>query len=64
MSWEGVISLGAHRKPVCWTIHIRQGWDGELAVYVKDIADDARSRKAAIAALRRAADLIEDDNGT
>lgn len=59
MSMFGVLSLAAHRKPVCWTVHIRQGWEGELAVSVEDIADDPRSRAAAAEALRRAADLIE-----
>ena len=59
MTWEGVISLAARRKPVCYTVRIRQGWEGELAVFVEDIADDERSRKAAADAMRRAADLIE-----
>ncbi len=59
MTWRGVISLAARRRPVCYTVHIRQGWEGELAVRVSDIADDERSRKAAAAAMREAADLIE-----
>ena len=55
----GVISIGAYRKPVTYTVRIRQGYEGELAVWVQDIADDPRSRKAAAEAMRRAADMIE-----
>lgn len=59
VTWEGVISLASRRPAVNYTIRIRQGWDGELAVLVEDIARDSRSRKAAADAMRRAADLIE-----
>ncbi len=55
----GVISIGAYRKPVTYTVRLRQGYEGELAVWVQDIADDSRSRKAAADAMRRAADMIE-----
>lgn len=58
---RGVISIAAYRKPVCYTVRLRQGWDGELAVSVDDVKDDPHSRKAVAAALRRAADMIEAD---
>lgn len=54
-----VINLGDHRPDVNWTVHIRQGWDGTLAVLVEDISSDIESRKRAADAMRRAADLIE-----
>lgn len=59
MPGAGVVSINALRKPVTYTIRLRQGWEGELAVWVQDIADDERSRKAAADAMRRAADMIE-----
>ena len=59
MSKSRVISLNAYREPVTYTVRIRQGYNGELTVWVQDVADDLRSRKAVAAALRRAADMIE-----
>lgn len=61
MTGRGVVSLAARRKPVTYTVRLRQGWEGELAVWVTGVVDDARSRQAVADALRRAADMIEED---
>ncbi|PWJ81496.1 hypothetical protein C7441_11028 [Pseudaminobacter salicylatoxidans] len=56
---SNVVNLGERRPDVHWTVHITQGWDGHLEVFVEDISDDLESRKRAAAALRRAAEAIE-----
>lgn len=60
MGGAGVVSIGAYRKPVEYTVRLRQGYEGELTIWVDDVADDPRSRQAVADALRRAADLIEE----
>jgi hypothetical protein len=61
MGGIGVISLASRRPAVTYTVRLRQGWDGELALWVQDVADDTRSCQAVADALRRAADMIEED---
>ncbi len=58
-SGRGVVSIAAYRKPVTYTVRLRQGYEGELAVWVEGVADDPRSRQAVAEALRRAADMVE-----
>jgi hypothetical protein len=41
-------------------VTLRQDYQGGLAVWVDDVADDPRSRKAVADALRRASDMIEE----
>lgn len=60
MTGCGVVSLADRRPAVTYTVRIRHGWDGDLAVWVEDVADDERSRVAVAEALRRAATLIEE----
>jgi hypothetical protein len=38
---------------------LAEHWDGRLEIFVEDVADDERSRKAIAASLRRAADTFE-----
>lgn len=64
LTGRGVVSLGASRPAITYTVRIRQGWEGELAVWVQDVADDKRSRLAIADALRRAAAIIEDNKPT
>jgi hypothetical protein len=59
-----VVSLAAKRPAVEYTVRLRQGWDGELAIFVEDLQNDPRSRKAVADALRRAADLLDDTKDT
>jgi hypothetical protein len=54
-----ILDLQAKRKPVCYTVRLTQGWNGELAVLVEDVADDQRSRESIAAAMREGVDLIE-----
>jgi hypothetical protein len=54
-----LFDLNSRRKPVVYTVRLRQGYDGSLTVHVEDVADDRRSRAAVADALRQAADLIE-----
>ena len=54
-----VIELAKRRQAVWWTVRIGQHWDDSLEVFVEDIGSDDRSRQSAAAAMRRAADLIE-----
>lgn len=60
MSGRGVISIGAYCKPVTYTVQLR----GELTIWVHDVTDDPRSRQALADALRRAAEMIEEDLAT
>jgi hypothetical protein len=55
-----VIDLGDRRAPVTYTVRLRHGYDGSLAVWVENVADDPRSRHAVAYALRRAADMVEE----
>jgi hypothetical protein len=57
-----VVSLNTKRKPVIYSVHITQHWDGGVDVFVQDVADDEQSRKAVAYALRRAADGIDGGN--
>ena len=57
---RGVVSIGAYRRPVTYKVTLRQDYQGGLAVWVDDVADDPRSRKAVADALRRASDMIEE----
>lgn len=62
MGGVGVVNIGAYRKPVTYSVELRQDYQGGLAVWVRDVADDPRSRRAVADALRRAASMI--DNST
>jgi hypothetical protein len=53
-----VVDLADHRPPVCYTVRLKEHWDGRLEIFVEDVADDERSRKAVADALRRAADYL------
>lgn len=56
-----LIDLADHRPPVCYTVRLAQHWDGRLEIFVEDVSDDERSRKAVADALRRAANHIDSD---
>lgn len=43
---DNIVKLSDRQKPVDYTIHIRHWFDGTVEMYVRDIADDERSRKA------------------
>ena len=60
MGGLGVLSIGAYRTPVTYNVQLRQDYEGGLAVWVRDVADDPRSRRAVADALRRAASMIDD----
>lgn len=53
-----VIDLANHRPPVCYTVRLTEHWDGRLEIFVEDVADDDRSRRAVADSLRRAADQL------
>jgi hypothetical protein len=55
-----VVILADRREPVTYTVRLRQGWDGSLAIWVQDVADTPEDRKRVSDALRRAADRVED----
>lgn len=50
-----IVDLSTKRQKVYYTVRIEQGWDGTLTVFVEDVADDPRSRKAVADALLDAA---------
>lgn len=54
-----VIELSEHREPVCYTVRLRQHWNGALEVFVEDIADDSRSRQAVADALALASKMLD-----
>ena len=54
-----VISLSSKQPDVHYSVHITQGYDGHLEVFVEEISPDPESRKRAADAMRRAADMIE-----
>ena len=54
-----VVKLSSKRPPVIYSVHITQHWDGGVDVFVQDVADDDRSRRAVAYALRRAADGLD-----
>lgn len=54
-----IVDLADRRPPVSYTVRLLQHWDGRLQIFVEDVADDQRTRKAVADALRRAADGIE-----
>lgn len=53
-----VIELSDHREPVCYTVRLRQHWNGALEVFVEDISDDLRSRQAVADALALASKML------
>ena len=53
---DEIIDLADRRRPVVYTVHLMQWWDGRLEVAVDDVADDPRSRDAVREALRRVLD--------
>lgn len=54
-----IINLSSKQQDVRYSVHITQGYDGHLEVFVEDISADPESRKRAAEAMRRAADMIE-----
>ena len=58
-----IIDLGSRREPVTYTVRLRHGWDGSLAIWVHDVADDERSRTSVADALCRAAEQIAPEHG-
>lgn len=53
---NNVVNLADKRQPVNYTIRIRHHWDDTIEVFVEDVSDDDRSRRAVSDALQRAAD--------
>ena len=53
-----VIDLSAKRAPVDYTIRIRHHWDDRLEIFVEDVSDDERSKRAVAETLQRAADIF------
>lgn len=53
-----IIDLADKRQPVCYTVRLRQHWNGALEVFVEDIADDERSRQAVADALALASKML------
>jgi hypothetical protein len=56
----GVIELSTKRAPVSYTVHVTQGWDGSLSLYVEDVQDDPRSRWAVADALSQSSILLKE----
>ena len=52
---NNVVDLSKKRQPVDYTIRIRHHWDDRLEVFVEDVSDDDRSRRAVADTLERAA---------
>ena len=55
---NNVVDLAAKRAPVDYTIRIRHHWDDSLDVFVEDVSDDERSRRAVADTLERAAQVF------
>lgn len=51
-----VINLSDHRPPVTYGIFITHYWDGQIEMWVKDVADDPRSREMVRETLQRILD--------
>lgn len=58
-----IVELSEHRAPVCYTVHLRQHWNGALEVFVEDVADDPRSRQAVADALALASKMLNVEPG-
>lgn len=56
---SNVIELSGRQQDVYYSVHITQGYDGHMEVFVDDISSDIESRKRAAYAMRKAADMIE-----
>lgn len=41
-----IVNLSERRAPSCYTVDITHHWDGRVEVFVRDVADDQRSRDA------------------
>ncbi len=59
-----VVALSSRRPPVVYTVDIVHHWDGRLEIFVRDIADDTRSRESVADALERAAASIRNAAAT
>ena len=55
---NNVVDLAAKRAPVNYTIRIRHHWDDSVQVFVEDVSDDERSRRAVADTLERVAQVF------
>ena len=52
---DKIVVLATRQKPVHYTIDVTHHYGGEIEIFLRDIADDDRSRASAIETLIRAA---------
>lgn len=55
---NNVVDLATKRAPVDYTIRIRHHWDDSLEIFVEDVSDDERSKRAVADTLERAAQVF------
>ena len=55
---NNVVDLATKRAPMDYTIRIKHHWDDSFEVFVEDVSDDERSRRAVADTVERAAQVL------
>lgn len=55
---NNIVDLAAKRASVDYTIRIQHHWNDSLEVFVEDVSDDERSRRAVADTVERASRIL------